>query len=155
VSNQTTVPAMKAAFLTQLAARPALAAPVHVTRKLPPSVLGTVEQVISLGGPVQNQATPVTIRMGAAGSYEETYTVFVLIDVLQQSSDGGAVENAAYALMAEIEAQLDSDPSINGSLGSDGHAQRDGYDSAIRQDAKSVQCSIDMRIKCTAYPGDV
>jgi hypothetical protein len=151
----TTLPAMKAAFEAQLEARPGLAPPVTVTRRLPGVMLGpTANQVVSLGGVVTNQADPVTIRMGDVGSYEETYTVVVMIDVLYQTGDTTSVEERAYALMAEIEDQLDADPTVNGSLGWSGHAQRDGYDAALRQDSSACQCSIDMRIKCTAYPGE-
>jgi len=155
MSNPSTLPAMKAAFMTQLQARPALQPSVTVTRKLPGTVLGpTAKEVISLGGPVTNQTDPATIRMGQVGSYEETYTIVVMIDVLYQTGDTQTVEERGYALMAEIEAQLDADPTVNGSLGSSGHAQRDGYDAALRQDNTACQVSIDMRIKCTAYPGE-
>lgn len=138
---------MKAALLTQLQARGALAAPVVVARALPPSIGGFYEY-IGIAGPIQNQQTPVSMAMGSGASYAEDYTATVYIDVQHPGTDAVTTENRAFALMAEIEQQLEDDPQVSGTVDI---AERNGYDAAARADATVREYFIAMRIRCLAY----
>lgn len=152
MTNPTSANLMKAALVTQLQARPALAAPVVVGRDLPQR-LGTTAQLITLSGRVTNQTTPTAMGMGGSVSYSEEYTAEGIILVRYQGTNGGTVEDRAYTLMGEIAAQLDSDPTVSGSLGASGVAMLDGYDSVVSADALQRECLIVMRIKCEATIG--
>lgn len=105
-----TVSALKAALLTRLQARTGLAG-VQVTYGWPS---GQVKrESIMLGGVTGNQE----YRTVGATQRMEEYTLTTYITVIREGSAlQQAADERALALMAEVEADLRSDPTVNNTV---------------------------------------
>jgi hypothetical protein len=107
-----TIPALKSALKTQLAARANLAG-VQISYGFP----GPMPEVEYIWlADVKGKQEPATIGTRAR---DETYTLTVIVksQVSDISNTGQqTATERAFALMAELEAQLRTDPAVNGTV---------------------------------------
>lgn len=102
------VPSVKANLVTQLQARGGLAG-VQVTNGSPlPNVR---REFIWVGGA---EGTQDYGTYGVGGLRQESYRLEVTISVLREGIDAVAADTRCFALSAELESQLRSDPTVNG-----------------------------------------
>ena len=106
VSPVSTVPAVKAGLQQQLLARSGLV-DVEVSYGRP-----TNQQLefIWLAGVTSHTMTPTGMHDPGGMPLEEEYDLDVIIHVEQPGRDQQACDERLYALVAEIQAQLQSDP---------------------------------------------
>ena len=103
-----TVPTAKANLVTQLQARGGLAG-VQVTNG--PPFVDPQREFIWVGTAEGSQE-----QLAMGGPRRETYDLHVIISVEQESEDVVAADTRCFALSAEVEAQLRTDPTINGAV---------------------------------------
>lgn len=108
----TTAPAAKAAILTLLQARPALASPVKVTWGGPTENEDTAEEHVHMGRVVGAGEW----RTLGAGRRHESYTIELRVTVLKYGDDEQAVEDRSFDLLDEVSAALTTDPYLSGLL---------------------------------------
>lgn len=110
--SASSVPTAKANLVTQLQARPNLSGANRVLITNGPPVpperefiwVGTAEGEQHFG------------TFGAAGLRREEYGLQVVISVLREGADIVGADTRCFALSAEVEAQLRTDPTINGAV---------------------------------------
>ena len=107
----TTIPALRAALKTALEARSGLAG-VQVSHGVPRAI---ARESIMLGD-VDFTQQAVSARGTGQHSRRENYTLALHIWVDSQGNDQKATSDRAFALMAEIESQLRTDPSVSGTV---------------------------------------
>jgi hypothetical protein len=102
-----TIPALKAALVTSLSARAGLSG-VQVVYGAPLPNPG--REFVSIGGTRGQQST------AALGRYarEEEYHLTVHVSALREGQDQQSCTERAFALAAEVEAQVRADPSVGG-----------------------------------------
>lgn len=136
-----TVPAFKAALLTRLAARTGLSG-VQVSYGWPS---GQVKRESMMLGGVSGRQEFRTV--GATQKMEE-YTLTIYVNVIRE---GGALQQTAderaLALMAEVEAELRSDLTVNNTVLT---AQLAGFDLEPMASAESRQASLTLSIDVIA-----
>lgn len=102
-----TIPALKAALLSLLAARAGLAG-VQVVYGAPLPNPG--REFISLGGTDGSQETAALGRLRR----EEEYRLTIYVSVLREGQDQQAATERVFALVAEVEDAVRADPSVGG-----------------------------------------
>ena len=105
-----TVPALKANLVTQLQARPGLTG-VQVTNGPP---LPNPEREFIWVGNVNGQQE--FGFFGAPQQRQEEFGVDVVISVLREGRDTAAADTRCFALFAELENQLRTDPTVNNAV---------------------------------------
>lgn len=101
---------MKANLVSQLAARPGLTG-VQVTNG--PPLPATQREFIWVGDATGAQSWG---SFGSAGVRHEAYGVDVAISVTREGEDIAAADARCFTLLAEVEGQLRTDPTVNGAV---------------------------------------
>lgn len=107
-----TIPAFKSALIAQLTARPGLAG-VQVSYGYP----GPVPEIEYIW--VADIQGRQELALAGRRSRDETYSLTILIKTETTGISGAEQQTAverAFALMAQIEAQLRTDPAVNGTV---------------------------------------
>jgi hypothetical protein len=104
-----TVPALKAALLSLLSARAGLSG-VQVVYGAPLPNPG--REFISLAGTTGDQATASLGRL----SREEEYRLTIYVSALREGLDQQSCTERAFALAAEVENAVRSDPTVSGTV---------------------------------------
>jgi hypothetical protein len=104
------IPTMKANLVTQLQARPGLAQ-VQVTNG--PPFPSPQREFIWVG---EARGLQTWGTFGPNGLRQEMYGTEVTVSVIREGTDTAAGTSRAYTLMGELEAQLRTDPTVNGAV---------------------------------------
>lgn len=108
-----TIPAAIDALVTMLTVRPALAVPGTLVVDGYPANARSIKQLITIGGQVDATATG-TQEFASLGARRRTedYTIRVYCSAVD--ADQKKARDAAFALMAEVEDLLRTDPTLGG-----------------------------------------
>lgn len=107
------VPAAKANLVTQLTARPGLSGANRVQISNGPPI--PMEREFIWVGTAEGSQEIATFGT-TAGLRHEEYGLQVVISVLREGTDIVAADTRCFALAAEVETQIRTDPTINGAV---------------------------------------